>query len=128
MAQVMAAMTNSRGQSSAEFAITLVVLVALITGLLCGVYAGFVQIWIKHSSYEAVICLARGELETRCREELETRVNEALLGRPLENVQLLRFKRRAHVSFEVRVLNIWRTTEKRTLTLPIRETQYVFKK
>jgi hypothetical protein len=121
-------MINSRGQSSAEFAITLVVLVALVVGLLCGVYAGFVQVWVKHSSYEAVICLARGEQETRCRQELETRVNETLPGRPLHNVQLLRFKRRAHVSFDVRIFSDWHTTEKRTLSLPLRETQYVFKK
>jgi hypothetical protein len=119
---------NSRGQSSAEFAITLVVLIALVAGLLCGVYVGFVQIWVKHSSYEAVVCLARGENQTRCREELETRVNETLLGRPLQNVQLLRFKRRAHVSFEVRIFNDWHTLEKRTLSLPLRESQYVFKK
>ncbi len=124
MALVMAAMTDSRGQSSVEFAITLAVLVTLISGLLCGVYVGFVQVWVKHSSYEAVICLARGEMESRCREQLETRVNEILIGQPLQNVQLLRFKRRAHVSFEVRMFNEWRTTEKRTLSLPLRERRY----
>lgn len=116
-------MINSRGQSSVEFAVTLTVLILLVVGLLSGVYVGFVQIWIKHASYEAAICLARGELQTKCREELEARVNETLLGEPLENVQLRKLKRSAQVSFEVELIENLKVRERRTLSLPLRETR-----
>src|SRR4051812_12475398 len=100
-------MINSKGQTLVETALSLPIFIALVIGLLCGIYAGFVQIWIKHASYEAAICLARGEYEVKCREDLKNRVNGTLPGEPIENMELRRFKRSAQVSFQVRVLGEW---------------------
>lgn len=111
---------SSRGSATVEVALSGALLSLLITGLVSSAYIGFAHIWIKHSSYEAAVCLASQEHQFKCRQKLEQTINGVLLGQPLRNVQLTRHKKKARVSFEVAVFANVLAREERTLTLPLR--------
>lgn len=109
-----------RGSTTVEVAISGAALSLIISGLLTSAYVGFAHIWIKHSSYEAAICLATKENEAKCREQLEENINGVLLGEPLRNVRLDLFAKKVHVRFKVDLLGGVSANEERTLALPLR--------
>lgn len=112
---------NERGSATVEVALSAATLTLLITGVITSAYLGFAHIWIKYASYEAAICLASKESQSKCREKLEDTINGVLLGKPLANLQLSKFSKRARVSFEVKLFSNVVAKETRTLNLPLKQ-------
>ena len=110
-----------RGTTLVESCIAIMLIMSLIAGVMSGTYLGFSRVWVRQTSYEGAICLARDEAVSKCRSDIQARINGVLIGEPLTNLQLRRSKRVVEVSFDITVMGNWRATETRRLKLPLRD-------
>ncbi len=113
---------NTRRESGATTVETILAasaVIVIVTGLMMAGYMAFAKIWIHHSSYEAVICLAAHTQKAQCRKELQLKIHRLLPSASLTQIQLERSPREARVRFELKLLNDLRLSEKRKIRLPL---------
>lgn len=106
------------GSALIESVLAAPVLIMLVSGLLLAAYSGFAKIWIRHLSYEAVICLASRVAESACRERVRDSIEGALPAK-FVRPRFVRSSREAKVKFEVTLLPGLVVREERTLRLPL---------
>ncbi len=116
-------MSNERSRGDAgsalvETAAAAPVLVLLVGGLLLAGYSGFAKIWIRYSSYEAVICLASRVREPECLDRLRASI-ETVLPAGVSRARLIHTEREARARFDVELLPGLVVREERALKLPM---------
>ncbi|MCM2281908.1 MAG: pilus assembly protein [Bdellovibrionaceae bacterium] len=109
---------SQTGSTLVETAIAIPLLILLVIGLLSAAFIAFSKIWIRQSSYEAVICLAAREIPAVCRERLQEQLSGVLPGL-VRRARLTRNSREARVRFEMDLLGHIRFQEERVMKLPL---------
>lgn len=109
---------NQTGSALIETAIATPIVVVLVSGVLLAGYTGIAKIWIRHSSYEATICLASRTPPRICHKQLQTRV-AGLLPVTVQRAHIARTAREARVRFEVQLVRGLTLREERVLRLPL---------
>jgi hypothetical protein len=96
---------SERGSFVVETAISLLVVITMVSGGLIAVYTSFVYVWIDHASYETLVCLSTKASEGECASELQTRVKLALPFGEVSQLHVSRNQNEARVQLHFNYKN-----------------------
>jgi hypothetical protein len=112
--------SNVNGSALVETAVSLVVVITLVSSGFLIIYFSFARVWIARNSYEALICLATTTPERVCQRELRRTLERTLPFGSLSGLDLKRTSRSAKVHLRLTVGNNIILTHDDSLKLPLK--------